>query len=139
MQKTALRYDPVRFDTEQIECVARGFARAVEESGYDMRACAIMPEHVHAVIMRHRNSGEQIIGHLKARATQTLLAEDLHPFQNQHDVSGKLPPAWVRHGWRVFLDTHEDIDRAIRYVEQNPVKQGRPPQTWEFVRARQQL
>lgn len=29
-----------------------------------------MPEHVHAVIMRHRNSGEQIIGHLKTRATQ---------------------------------------------------------------------
>jgi hypothetical protein len=39
----------------------------------------------------------------------------------------------VRHGWKVFLDTNEDIDRAIRYVQQNPIKQGMPPQTWNFV------
>lgn len=133
VQKTALRHDPVRFNPAQIQCVAQGFANAVEESGYRMRACAIMPEHVHAVIMRHRNSGEQIIGHLKARATQALLARDLHPFQDARDASGKRPPAWVRHGWKVFLDTNEDIERAIRYVEQNPAKQGMAPQTWEFV------
>lgn len=139
VQKTALRYEPVRFSDEQMDCVARGFAKAVQESEYDMRACAIMPEHVHTVVMRHRNSGEQIIGHLKARATQTLLGEHLHPFQHQRDGSGKLPPAWVRHGWKVFLDTNEDIERAIRYVEQNPIKQGMPPQNWEFVNAVQRF
>lgn len=138
VQKSALRYDPVRFSNEQIKCVARGFARAVEESGYDMRACAIMPEHVHTVVMRHRNSGEQIIGHLKTRATQAFLAANLHPFQAQRDASGKLPPMWVRHGWKVFLNTEEDIERAVKYVGQNPAKQGIPPQSWDFVRSGQQ-
>lgn len=137
VQKSALRYEPVRFNEKQIDSVACGFAKAVEESGYHMRACAIMPEHVHTVVMRHHNTGEQIIGHLKTRATQALLAEGLHPFQDQREPSGKPPPAWVRHGWKVFLDTNEDIQRAIRYVEQNPIKQRRAPQTWGFVRSGQ--
>ena len=75
LQKTALRYDPVKFTDQQIRCVARGFERAVVESGYVLLACSIMPEHTHAVVRRHHNRGEQIIGHLKARATQQLLAE----------------------------------------------------------------
>jgi hypothetical protein len=44
--RAALKYPIVRFDAEQIECVARGFARAVEESNYVLRACAILPDHV---------------------------------------------------------------------------------------------
>lgn len=83
VQKTALRYDPVRFTDAQIHCVARGFARAVNESGYQFLACSIMPEHVHIVVRRHRNPGERIIGHLKTRATQQLIDELLHPFLNQ--------------------------------------------------------
>src|SRR5437588_1369414 len=75
LQKTALRYEPVYLDEAQIGCVARGFERAVTESGYVMLACSILPEHVHMVVRRHRNRGEQMIGHFKARATQQLLAE----------------------------------------------------------------
>jgi hypothetical protein len=35
--RAALKYPLVRFDGRQIECVARGVARAVEESGYVQR------------------------------------------------------------------------------------------------------
>jgi hypothetical protein len=35
----------------------------------------------------------------------------------------------------VFLDSDEDIRRAIRYVEENPVKEGKPRQLWSFVTA----
>ena len=38
-------------------------------------------------------------------------------------------------GWKVFLETAEDMRRIVRYVEQNPTKIGRPRQAWEFVRA----
>jgi len=134
LQKTALRYDPVKFSDQQIRCVARGFERAVVESGYVLLACSIMPEHTHAVVRRHHNRGEQIIGHLKARATQQLLAEGLHPFHDLPDDSGRLPSAWSRPGWRVYLNEGEDLLRAIRYVEENPLKQRRPLQSWPFVR-----
>ena len=134
LQKTALQYDPVKFTDEQIRCVASGFERAVVESGYILLACSIMPEHTHAVVQRHRNRGEQIIGHLKARATQQLFAEGLHPFRELTDGSGQVPCAWSRRGWRVYLDEGEDVQRAIRYVEENPLKQRRPHQWWAFVR-----
>jgi REP element-mobilizing transposase RayT len=132
-QKSALRYDPVRFTPEQMQAVARGIARAVEESAYVIYACSILPEHVHMVVQRHRNRAEQIIGHFKARATQQLIAENLHPFQEQPLPDGTLPPAWGRRGWKVYLDSVDAILRAIDYVETNPTKQGLPRQRHPFV------
>jgi REP element-mobilizing transposase RayT len=114
IQKTALRYDPVRFTPEQIACVARGFQRAIIESGYEVLACSILPEHVHLVTRRHHTPGERIIGHLKTRATQQLITEDLHPFRTLRTKTGEIPPAWVSRGWKVFLEITEDIRRAVQ-------------------------
>jgi hypothetical protein len=44
-----------------------------------------------------------------------------------------LPRCWAARGWKVFLDSDEAIRRAIRYVEQNPLKEGKRPQRWHFV------
>jgi REP element-mobilizing transposase RayT len=132
-QKSALRYDPVRFTVGQMNAVARGIARAVAESGYVVYACSIMPEHVHMVVQRHRNLAEQIIGHFKARATQEMLDLGIHPFLHYQRPDGTVPPMWARRGWKVFLPTVEDILRAIPYVEDNPLKQGMPRQSHPFV------
>jgi hypothetical protein len=35
---------------------------------------------------------------------------------------------------KVFLDHPDDIRRTIRYVEQNPIKDGLPAQVWPFVK-----
>ena len=133
VQKSALRYDPVRFNAAQLLAVARGFARAIADSGYVVFACSILPEHVHLVAQRHRNPAEQIIGHFKGRATQELIADRMHPFQDIAYPSGQLPQVWARRGWKVYLHTIEDILRAIQYVEENPVKQGLPRQSHPFV------
>jgi REP element-mobilizing transposase RayT len=134
VQKNALRYKPVVFTGWQARAVAKGFARAARESGYVIYACAIMPSHVHMVLGRHENPVEQRIGHLKARATQQLIEEGLHPFADEpRGADGKLPPIWARRAWKVFLDCDEDVFRAIEYVNENPVKEGKPRQTWSFV------
>jgi hypothetical protein len=62
-----------------------------------------------------------------------LVAERLHPFLDQCSASGTLPPAWASRGWKVFLDSDADIQRAVAYVQDNPVKQGLPRQSWDFV------
>ena len=36
--------------------------------------------------------------------------------------------------WAAFLDTEDEIEDAIRYVEENPVKEGKRRQTWSFVK-----
>jgi len=131
--KEALKYPAVRFTSEQILSIADGFQQAINESGYEVYACSILPEHVHMVIARHERKGERIIGHLKGRATQQLAADGLHPLSAHREADGSFPSPWARRGWPVFLDSPQRIRDAIVYVENNPVREGMPRQHWRFV------
>jgi REP element-mobilizing transposase RayT len=135
--RAALKYPVVRFNEQQIECIARGFARAIQEAGYIVRSCAILWDHVHTVIERYPDRTiERIIGHLKTRATQQFTEEGLNPMVQYPLGDGRYPSVWVQHGWNVFLNNEDEIDRAIEYDERNPFKMGMPPQTWWFVTRR---
>jgi REP element-mobilizing transposase RayT len=123
--KSHLKHPPVVFTGEQARSIGVGFSHAIEESGYTVHACSIMPEHVHAVVMRHALPSEKIMGHLKTRATQRLIADG-------YWSPGRSP--WSANGWSVYLNTPADVRRAIGYVEANPVKEGLPAQRWRFVR-----
>ncbi len=117
----------------QARAVVRGFARACDEGVYLVHACAVMPDHVHLVIARHDRRVEQVLQHLKARATQQLKAEMMHPLS---DVvgEGEPPSPWARGtGWVVYLATARAIERSIHYVEQNPPREGLKSQRWHFV------
>ena len=129
--KRALRYPPVSFSGRQALCIAAGFRNAIQRSGYLFHACSILPEHVHAVIARARHDIEHVVGQLKGEATKQLKRDGLHPFGHLPNP----PSPWVRKGWNVYLNTDEDIRRAIRYVEHNPVREGKRPQRWSFVTA----
>lgn len=131
--KESLRFDPVRFSGEQALEIARGFSLAVRESDYRVFACAVMPDHVHMVVQRHANPAERIIGHMKGRATRRLLEAGKHPFQQHIVASDARISCWVSRGWKVFLDCEEDVHRAIEYVNQNPVRDGKKHQHWSFV------
>lgn len=85
------------------------------------------------MIARHRYLVEQVSNHLKGDATRQLKAERLHPFAAWQKPDGRVPCCWARREWKVVLDDEEEIRRAIRYVEQNPVKEGKRPQKWHFV------
>ncbi len=85
------------------------------------------------VLARHPIKVEQVIGHLKQRATQQLLLENLHP-QSKFRGRDRAPPSpWARKSWPVFLKSDQEILRAIQYVQQNPLKDGKPRQRWDFV------
>jgi REP element-mobilizing transposase RayT len=131
--KDALQYPAVHFTGLQARAIARGFADFVRRAGLPVWACAILPEHCHLVVARHRYSAEQIINLLKGAASRSLVAEGLHPLDAYPTQSGRVPKAWARNGWKVFLDSREDVGRAVRYVESNPAKEGKRPQHWSFV------
>ena len=40
---------------------------------------------------------------------------------------------WAVHQWKVYLDDEETVEKAIAYVEANPLEEGRPAQQWPFV------
>jgi len=125
--KYALKYPPVKLTGLQARAVSRGFATAIEEAGYHLTACAIMPDHVHLVVLRDGRPIEQIVRHLKGRATRRLNAEHL---------TTASPSPWAKKtGWVVYLNTPQDVRRAMRYVDDNPVREGFKPQRWRFVTA----
>jgi REP element-mobilizing transposase RayT len=123
--KRVLKHEPVIFSGLQALAVSRGFARAINESDYTILACAILPDHVHAVIARHERRVERIVSHLKARATQSLKSEGLWPDDGR--------PTWAEHCWKVYLNTPSDIRRAVKYVNDNPLREDKRRQRWSFV------
>jgi REP element-mobilizing transposase RayT len=128
--KSALKHSPVSFTGIQARAVGRGIADYVGRSGVTVWACSILPEHTHLVIARHTYSIEQMANLLKGAATTQLLAEGLHPFARQ---GGRVPTCWARRERKVFLDSPKAILRSIKYVEDNPLKEGKPRQHWAFV------
>ncbi len=131
--KQRLKYPAVTFTGIQARAVGRGFANVVAHSDLTIWACSILPEHVHLVIRRHRYEVEKAVNFLKGDATRRLKAERLHPLAAFADDKGP-PTPWAHKQWKVFLDSFEDIRRAIRYVQDNPEKEGKPRQEWAFVR-----
>jgi len=123
--KNALRYPPVNFSGVQARAVGRGFVNAVKKSGYEVHACAIMPDHVHLVIAKHSYSIEQVVRRFKALATERLRYEEICP-------EGPSTP-WERSFWKVFLYSSSEVRRAIEYVEDNPSRERLPRQHWNFV------
>jgi hypothetical protein len=77
-------------------------------------------------------SVEQLVVQLKGEATQQLKSEDIHPLAPWKTDGDRVPKCWVRGQWKVFLDP-EDVPRAIGYVENNPLKEGKRKQAWSFV------
>jgi REP element-mobilizing transposase RayT len=123
--KQVLRYPPVQLTGVQAITVVDAVRIACVEASYSIHACSILPDHVHLVVGRHQRDIRQIVGHLKSRATR-LLKE-----RGQWPADGR--PVWGAHGWNVFLDDLTAVNRAMRYVGQNPVKEGKKPQRWSIV------
>jgi len=90
-----------------------------------IHALAILPEHVHLVLAHMERDIRVAVGHLKSNATRVL--------HEKGWFVGRTP--WSAKGWNVYLDTDEDVFRAVRYVEGNPGKEGLPGQRWSFVEA----
>lgn len=123
--KHTLQYPPVSIDGQQAVAIAGGFREACQQSGYRIHACAILPEHIHLVVGAHQRNIRAIIGHLKSSGTRELKHRGLWLDETR--------PIWGAHGWNVPLESASAVERAIRYVETNPSKEGKRPQQWSFV------
>lgn len=131
--KRAMVYPEVTFTGHQALSVGKGFGEQVRKSGYSIHACCILPQHVHLVVARHRYEIEQVVRLLRQSATAHLLADKLHPFADQRQPNGRLPSVWGQDFRKVFLFTPDEIRQRIQYVEDNPLKEGKPRQKWSFV------
>jgi REP element-mobilizing transposase RayT len=121
--KSALKYPPVVLNGLQAKAIGEGFGEYARKSRLPIWACAILPDHVHLVVGRPEMTIEQCVIQLKGAATERLLEQTLHPFQNFRDQQGRVPKCFAKGQWKVFLDP-PDVPRAVKYAENNPLKEG---------------
>ena len=114
-----LKFSIQRLSADDVNAVAGAFAEAVREHVYTCYACAIMPDHVHLLIRKHKKQTEEMIEDFQAASRLRLRTGGNRAVDH---------PLWGGPGWKVFLDHPDDIRRTITYIEQNPVKWRLPQQ-----------
>ncbi|MFG0329884.1 MAG: transposase [Phycisphaerales bacterium] len=119
-----LRHERRTFGADDRERIAVVFGAVIRRERYTCYACAIMPDHVHLLIRKHRDHAETMIEKLQQESRSRLL--DDARFPRHH-------PVWGGPGWKVYLDTPDDIRRTIRYIEANPLPYRMPAPKYPFV------
>ncbi|MSR56860.1 MAG: hypothetical protein EXS05_04220 [Planctomycetaceae bacterium] len=119
-----LQYPLLKFEPAEFEIVAAGLARSIEAQRYTCYAAAVMPEHIHLVIRKHRDKAEEMIAKLQSVSRLHVMQTGLH------DTSH---PVWTTGGHKGFIDNPDRVRTTIRYIERNPVEDGLPAQHWPFV------
>ena len=84
-----------------------------------------MPDHVHALIRKHKHHAATMIENLQAASKAALITANRR---------GPGHPVWGGPGWKVFLYTQDDMRRIERYIQENPGRMGLPDQHWDFVK-----
>jgi len=119
-----LKFPLLRFSAREIDAIGRAFAECILKNRYTCYACAILSDHVHLVIRKHKHLAETMIENFQVASRAAVL---------EVGERGIDHPMWGGHGWKVYLDSIDDIWRTIPYVEENPLKLKMPKQIWELV------
>jgi len=106
--------------------MGRAIADIVATRNYTVWACAILSNHVHMVIRRHRDDA-LVMWEAVADATRAELCS--------LDDVGHEHPVWAARPYKVFLRTPDEVRRRVDYVAANPIKEGLPPQAYAFVQS----
>ena len=123
--RNTLKHELMEVRHGEVNVVAHAFANVVKDRKYTCYACAIMPDHVHVLIRKHRDTAEEMIAALQDASRTELVEQGMRPTEHPVWTSGS--------GWKVFLDHPEEVERTVRYIEKNPTEIGLPRQRWSFV------
>jgi REP element-mobilizing transposase RayT len=120
-----LKHALLTFDETDRTIIGVAFGEAVRQERYTCYACAVMPDHVHLLVRKHKHTAEEVAENLMAASRAGLI---------EAGRRDRTHPTWVSGTpWGVFVDHPDDVRRTTRYIERNPVKIGLPEQHWPFV------
>jgi REP element-mobilizing transposase RayT len=121
-----LKHPVLTFNDDEIEIVGRTIGEIIAEQQYTCYACAVMPDHVHLLIRRHRDKAEEMIALFQVRTRTALIATEKRT---------PIHPVWTAGpGWKTFINSRRQFEAEIVYIRQNPRKIGRAEQEWDFVK-----
>ena len=70
--KPKLKFDVMPFTAVEIPLIAEAFANVIRTRGYTCYGCAIMPDHVHLCIRKHRDKAEEMIAFFQDESWQRV-------------------------------------------------------------------
>lgn len=122
--RSVLKHSLLAISDEDARAIGEALAETIRQRNYTCYGCAVMSDHVHLLIRKHRDLAETMIEHLQEASREAVLA-----------LGRRAPdhPVWGGPGWKVHLDSLEDMWRVVKYIRDNPLKVGRPAQCWPFV------
>lgn len=119
-----LEFAPLWFDDAKRQAVGASIGALVRRAGYTVWACAVLKNHVHLCVRRHRDDALTLWNKFANETrNQLYLFADI---PNDHHI-------WSARPYKMFLYTPDDVRRVIKYIEDNAVKEGLPPQHWDFI------
>ncbi len=113
-----LEHETLWFDARMRQLIAESFARTAQQFGYNVWACAILRNHAHLVVQRHKHSHEVIWRTFAEGARESLRA--VADLSDRHRVWGERP-------YSKFLYTPDEVRSRIKYVNENPQKENLLP------------
>jgi REP-associated tyrosine transposase len=119
-----LKYPLLTFQADQVNAIASAFQGVIQQMKYTCYACAIMPDHIHLLIRKHKHLAEEMMANFQAAGRATIAGTG--QWEQKH-------PVFTLGGWKVYLDHPEEVWRTIPYIEENPDKIGLARQQWGFV------
>lgn len=124
--KAMLKFPVFWLDEAKRQALGEALGEVVSRRGYTCYAAAVCSNHAHAVTRIHRDDALAMWEHVADESRLRLRAFA--------DV-GAAHPVWAERPYKVFLYTPEDVQRLVKYVEGNPLKEGLSTQRWGFVTA----
>ncbi|HEX4132139.1 MAG TPA: hypothetical protein VHZ24_19065 [Pirellulales bacterium] len=119
-----LEFPLLWFDAAKRQALGDSCRELVRLRPYTVWAAAVMKNHVHLCVRRHRNTGAEIWRDFAENLRTALLRFDDVP--GEHRI-------WSNRPYAVFLYAPDDVRRVKKYIEENPAKSGLPAQSWAFV------
>ena len=111
-----LKHELLQFDAAQRDIIGAAIGRLIANERYTCYACAVMPDHVHCLIRKHKHHGETMIANMQEESRTAL---------KQAQRRDPEHPVWGGPGWKRFLFTEADMRRIVNYIEANLRKVGR--------------
>lgn len=122
--QAVLKHELLIFSDADRALLAESFAEVIRNRNDTCYACAILPDHVHLLIRKHKDSAETMLKTLQEASRARFRFRDSRPATH---------PVWGGPGWKVFVSTVEQLWNTIRYIDNNPIKIRLPEQSWDFV------